>query len=113
MTNWIEEIAKNSGEDKQKVEKILDKYKIKFYSTEPVTKNLLISKLTFSGTKLIDTQEIPFEYTKTFTSGIWCITVNDNLEGKSNLIGKSSILDIILWMLSGKRSRIQDDVYVG
>jgi|GEM_PF-5216324 len=108
MTNWIKNISKTIDIEEKLVEDILNENNIIYSSSMPSPKNLLIRNLYFSGIKegVNDQKENgPFECEIPFSSGLWCIASNDNL------VGKSSVLDIILWLLSGKVSKIQDDVY--
>lgn len=101
---WIEEIASKSNCSIEEVKKVIDKYEIQQSPNIGIPKHLQIKELKFSGTKEGKyTDDFNFQF-ENLTSGIFGL-ISDN-----NLRGKTSVLEVIKWLLRGSTSSLQDGV---
>ena len=97
---WLEEIADKSNYSIQDVKSVIEKYDIQQSPNTGFPKHLQITDLTFSGTKegkLSGDFDFCFENLKTGIYGI----ISD-----INLRGKTTILEIIKWLLRGSSSSL-------
>lgn len=105
MSDFYEAVTARCGLDAETVRRILDTYLIEPRPQYPRPRRLLLEKLSFSGTKhLPDHDPEPFSFEIELSSGVWCFASHD-----SNLVGKTSVLEIVRWALTG-RPYPQDDV---
>lgn len=104
--DWLEEIIKKSGFGKDLVESVLSGNHIRPSPTSIAPRRMLIKKICFSGEKIDTANAGPFEFEwKDLEAGLW------GLISESNLKGKSTVLEVIRWMLRGRPSgALQDDV---
>lgn len=99
-------VAERSGKSLIDVESVLTEYRIVPQPNAAVPVALHVTKLRFSGTKRREGHpDEDFEFDRDFEPGVWAITSE-----KMNLAGKSSVLFIIRWALTG-RSHLTDDVF--
>lgn len=101
---WLDEIASKSNYSIEEVKSVIEKYEIKQSPNIGIPKHLLIQELNFSGAKQgIFNNDFSFQFNN-LSSGIYGV-ISDN-----NLRGKTSILEIIKWLLRGHTSSLQDGV---
>lgn len=101
---WIEEIAIKSNCSIEEVKTVINKYEIQQSPNIGIPKHLQIKKLKFSGTKEGKyTDDFNFQF-ENLTPGIFGV-ISDN-----NLRGKTSVLEVIKWLLRGSTSSLQDGV---
>lgn len=101
---WIEEIATKSNCSIEEVKTVINKYEIQQSPNIGIPKHLQIKELKFSGTKEGKyTDDFNFQF-ENLTSGIFGV-ISDN-----NLRGKTSVLEVIKWLLRGSTSSLQDGV---
>ena len=106
MSDWLDVVIEKTNKDKNFVKKVLEDNNIFSSSIIPKPKQLKISYLEFTGTKTFENKpEKDFSFKKEFSKGIYCFATDEE-----NHKGKSSILAIILWALSGRASYLQDDI---
>ncbi len=93
---WVAKIAKRSGQGSAEVEKVLARHNIQTRLTRPIPRRLLIESLSFSGEKTGDfeTKTILFDRSD-LTPGLYAMVSDVNLKGKTTL------LKIIRWLLTG------------
>lgn len=95
---WLEEIADKSKYSIQDIRSVLEKYDIQQSPNIGVPKNLQIMEVSFSGTKegkLSDDFDFSFDNLKSGMYGV----ISD-----MNLRGKTTILEVIKWLLRGSSS---------
>ena len=96
--DWVESIASKSKRSADEVRRILDRYNIKPRSEIAIPRRLTIRSVVFKGQKSVGAQTpIAFEWTD-LGPGLHAI-----LSGR-NLRGKTTLLSIIRWCLTGRRS---------
>lgn len=102
---WIEEIAFKSNFSMEEVKKVINKYEIQQSPNIGIPKHLQIKELKFSGTKQggVHTNDFDFKF-ENLKSGIYGILSDINLRGKT------SVLEIIKWLLRGRTSSLQNGV---
>lgn len=86
----------NDGLTQKNIEDLLTISEDAYYKDSPLSvgKRLIVLSVEFKGTKIYPGQEYPIHYKRTFQTGI-------NLWVGDNLMGKSSILKIIKFALTG------------
>jgi hypothetical protein len=89
--------------DLQTVEAILSKRGVQPHRRLRAARHLQITQIRFSGTKAGKVVG-DFDFDWQIGSGIWALTSFDNL------VGKSSVIEILLWALRGEPKALQDDV---
>ncbi|SFU15513.1 hypothetical protein SAMN05444141_11141 [Pseudovibrio denitrificans] len=90
-------VAKKIGRPAKEVNETLARYSIEPAGAAPSARPLRVVRVAFSGSKTIDEQEVPFDFEWDVDSnGVWGILAEENL------VGKSSILQVILWALRGR-----------
>lgn len=101
---WLDEIALKSKYSKDEVRKVLiDKYGVKQTPRIGRPKNLHILEISFSGVKEgVCTGEFHFKF-KNMKPGIF------GLISDINLRGKTSVLEVIKWLIRGKYSSLLQD----
>lgn len=107
--SWIETVADNAGLPIAEAEAMLLQRRI--FGDRPArpTPTLTISDVAFKGEKQGKFKgSIDFSWSNLGT-GVWAVASHGS-SGQSNLVGKSSVLEIILWSLRGDAKALQDDV---
>lgn len=104
-SDWLSAVANRSKEEPELVLKVLSQYNIRQSPSIGKPRRLLISKIQFSGKKAGNQNNFfKFEF-KDLKSGLWGLISDRNLKGKT------SVLEIIRWLLRGKSSsKLQDGV---
>ncbi|QFT61818.1 hypothetical protein [Roseivivax sp. THAF30] len=102
--SWLETIAAKTDLTPDQAEKRLRGWGIVPDRAARPAPSFVIERLAFSGEKKGETRgPIDFEWAG-LGPGIWAITSNRNLRGKS------TVLEVILWCLRGVPKNLQDDV---
>jgi len=99
--SWLETVANDAGLSVTDAESRLQQRGV--YVDRPVrpTPKLSVTAIAFKGQKVGKVEgAIDFSWTD-LSPGVWAVTSHGSL-GKSNLVGKSSVLEIILWCLRGE-----------
>jgi hypothetical protein len=104
--DWLASIIESSGCEKPEVEDVLAKGRIQASPVATAPKRLLLKELRFSGEKVGVDKEGPFEFEWVdLDRGLWALISEKNLKGKT------SVFEIIKWLLKGQTSsNFQDDV---
>jgi hypothetical protein len=107
--SWLETVSNRAGLSVDQAEASLHRRGISADRATRPTPTLTITSVKFRGKKQGKlTDPIDFSWSD-LSSGVWAVTSHGNT-GKSNLVGKSSVLEIILWCLRGEPKGLQDDV---
>lgn len=102
---FAEDVATRSSCPLQEVESVLADFGIQPQPTPAAPVDLTITHLRFSGTKTgEDHANEEFEFDRQFAPGLWAV-----ISEKRNLVGKSSVLLVIRWALTG-RSHLSGEV---
>lgn len=99
---WLEMIAKKSGHDADHVKEVLERNGIFAKQTKAVPQRLTISSISFSGIKGSGAETFDFRWGG-LAPGVWAVL------SERNLRGKTTVLNVIRWALTGRRS-IRDDM---
>lgn len=107
--SWIETVANSAGLPIAEAEAMLQRRRIFGDRPARTTPTLTISNVAFRGEKQGKFKgSIDFSWSNLDT-GVWAVASHGR-SGQSNLVGKSSVLEIILWSLRGDAKALQDDV---
>lgn len=104
--DWVTSIAERADANPDSVEQILADYRIQASPVVPAPRRLLLKRIHFSGIKdgVDCSGEFEFEWDK-LDHGLWAILTDSNLKGKS------SVLEVVRWLLRGRpTANLQDDV---
>lgn len=105
IEEWLSAIAARAEASPEAVEGVLAKHAIRPSIAPPRPRALRIERIAFSGTKIIHGAETPFAFAWDLGPGLWCVASHDNL------VGKSTVLHLVLWALRGEPPRgLQADV---
>lgn len=108
--SWLELVAKNTGISIAETEVRLQKRGI--YADRPIrpTPKLTVTGISFKGQKVSKIASGPIDFSWTeLNTGVWAVASYGGAD-QSNLVGKSSVLEIILWCLRGEIKGLQEDV---
>lgn len=96
-SSFVERVAQSSKRPVEDVQAILNRHNIVDSPTPPASRPLRLKWLTFSGEKNIQGEVTPFKFEwAPKDTGVNVIASDDNL------VGKSSIFQIMLWALRGE-----------
>jgi len=101
---WLDMICAKSGKDEETVKAVLEKNAITARQTKAVPQRLTVTSIAFSGVR--GGTESPEAFTFKWSNlgpGLWAVLSDANLRGKT------TILNVIRWALTGKRSA-RDDI---
>jgi hypothetical protein len=103
---WVQAIARRAMIDSNRVESILAAHHISPTPVLPSPRRLLLVQIAFSGIKDRVGKEEPFSFDwSDLNHGLWAMLSDQNFRGKS------SILEVVHWLLRGRpTSNLQDDV---
>ena len=105
MSDFLDAVAEAAETDRATVTGVLDEASVVLAPTAPAPHILEITRLCFSGTKhLADHEPEDFTYDRQLGPGLWVVA------STHNLAGKSTILNVIRWALTGRPGRLRDDV---
>ena len=97
-------IAKRAGVSADVVRNVLHGHGVSLLPVPPAHRELDIRRLSFTGTRVNTRWDGPFEKTFEFGSGVTALITNENLRGKS------TVLELITWVLRGSPRRLRADV---
>ncbi|WP_205341683.1 hypothetical protein [Denitrificimonas caeni] len=101
---WIEKVAESAEVSISDAAKMLTKRGI--YPDRPLrpARSLVVTRILFKGEKKGQTiGRVEFDWSG-LSAGVWAVTSHENL------VGKSTVLEILLWCLRGEPKGLQDDV---
>ncbi len=103
---WLDAIAERAKVDVSAVEELLAEYRIEPSPVLASPKRLLLKSISFSGVKDAEHNDAVIDFSwEGLDTGIWAFLTEKNFRGKS------SILEIIRWLLRGSEpSNLQSDV---
>jgi hypothetical protein len=104
-SDWLSAIANRSKEEPELVREVLSRHNIRQSPSIGKPRRLLIRKIQFSGKKSGNHNDF-FEFDfQDLKPGLWGLISDRNLKGKT------SVLEIVRWLLRGKSSsKLQDGV---
>ncbi len=105
--DWLETIAQAVEMEPGAIRERLERYQILPSPTAGTPHRLLLRRIEFSGRRFGVESEGPFSFEwNNLEEGVWGVASDKNLRGKS------SILEIVQWLLRGKKSsNFQEDVW--
>jgi hypothetical protein len=103
---WLQAIAKRAAVETSEVERVLSSHRIQPSPVLAQPRRLFLREIWFSGEKDSVESPGPFEFSWTdLEHGLWAML------SEKNLRGKTTIIEIVRWMLRGRPSnKLQDDV---
>lgn len=104
--NWQVAVANRAGCDESRVTEVLTARRIQLAPVAASPRRLLLKRIAFSGVKngLPESGEFEFEWDG-LDRGLWAMISDTNLKGKS------SVIEVVRWLLRGRpSSNLQDDV---
>ena len=105
MTDFLEVVAANAATDRRSVEAIFNETGVVLAPTAPAPHALVITRVRFAGTKHIaEHGPEKFDFDRTLRTGLWVVA------SRENLAGKSTVLNVIRWTLTGRQGQLRDDV---
>ena len=103
--SFSQAVAERTDTDVSTVESVLADYGIELQPTGAAPVPLVVERVRCAGVKRReDRDDEPFEFDRELSPGLWAVTSE-----VANLAGKSSVLFVIRWALTG-RSHLMDDV---
>lgn len=103
--SFSQAVAERTGTDANAVDTVLADYGIELQPTGAAPVPLEVKRVRFAGVKSRDGRDDePFAFDRELSAGLWAIT-----SAVANLAGKSSVLFVIRWALTG-RSHLTADV---
>ncbi len=105
-SNWVDDIAKRASVDAKRIQNVLAKHRITAAPVLPSPRRLTLIHISFSGVKDRVERDGPFAFEWSgLGHGLWAMLSDKNLRGKS------SILEVVHWLLRGRTtSNLQEDV---
>lgn len=100
----VRSIAEGAGIKAETVTDIFATNNISVLPLPPAQRALDIKRLRIKGTRVNTQWDGPFERTFDFGQGVTALITNENLRGKS------TILELITWLLRGSPRQLRDDV---
>ncbi len=94
MSDFFAAIASASSQDPQSIKEVLDRYRIQPWVAPSASPAMQVQEVAFEGKKPPD--EVEFEFKWELGSGVWALSSVDND------VGKSTVLQVIRWLLSGR-----------
>jgi hypothetical protein len=105
MTDFVEATAQQADLPVATVSTVLDEAGVVITPTPPAPHSLVVTRVRFRGTKHIPGRDPEvFDYDRSLGSGLWVVA------SRHNLAGKSTVLNVIRWGLTGRPGRLRDDV---
>jgi hypothetical protein len=94
MSDFFAAVASASSQDPQSIKEVLDRYRIQPWVAPSASPAMQVQEVAFEGKKPPD--EVEFEFKWELGSGVWALSSVDND------VGKSTVLQVIRWLLSGR-----------
>ena len=105
MTDFVEAVGGAAAVDRTTVESIFSEMGVVLAPAAASPHSLLVTRVKFTGTKHIaERGPEDFDYDRSLTTGLWVVA------SRENLAGKSTVLNVIRWALTGRQGRLRDDV---
>lgn len=101
LLNYIADRAHTSPEQTKGV---LDSFGVSLRPTAPTPRSITLGRLLFSGVKTGTAWDGPFSAEFRFETGVTAFVT------EANLRGKSTVLELITWLLRGSPRRLRSDV---
>jgi hypothetical protein len=102
---WLGAVAERAKLPPEDIEEVLSRLGIRLSPRLAQRHRLIIQRVRFWGRKTIQGVTTDFNFNWPLESGLWCVA------SESNLVGKSTILFVIIWGLRGEPpSGLQRDV---
>ena len=93
---FAEAVAVQCGRDPRDVDSVLARNGVVADPAPPAARSLRLASISFHGIKRLEGRDVPFEFVwEGLGDGLWVIASADNL------VGKSSVIQIVLWALRG------------
>ncbi len=115
MTALGQEVATKLNREVAEIEAVLTKHQVDLTAATPAPAHLVVQRLYFRGTKTLtgvtpdgetvdkdETYEVPFEFEWIVEPGLHGIGSDRNLRGKS------SVIELLMWVLRGRQSLRSD-----
>lgn len=104
--DWVSAVAQRAGVDVDRVQEVLAAWRIRAAPVAAAPRRLVVRRVAFSGTKDAVRDAGPFKFEwQGLEPGLWGLITDSNLKGKS------SVIEIVRWMLRGRPSEtLQEDV---
>lgn len=104
MTDFYDAVAARSDVEADDVQSVLKDAGVVLQPSGAAPRALQVTRIAFTGTKTLDGRPPQsFRVDRAVSAGLWAIT------SRQNLAGKSSVLHMIRWALTG-RCKLRDDV---
>jgi hypothetical protein len=100
----LKKIANRAQASPQQVKGVLDSFGVSLRAMPPTPRSINIHRLAFSGVKTGTASDGPFSTEFSFEAGVTAFVT------EANLRGKSTILELITWLLRGTPRRLRSDV---
>lgn len=102
---WLEVVAGKAGVSPSEVEGILARKRITPAPLVATPRRLTIQHISFSGEKSSVVAPGPFRFEwNNLDCGLWAMVTDMNLRGKS------SVIEVVRWMIRGRSSSVREDV---
>lgn len=102
--NLVDRIARRARSTPEQVKGVLDSFGVNLRVTAPTPRSITIRRLTFSGIKTGTAWDGPFAAEFRFETGVTALVT------EANLRGKSTVLELLTWLLRGTARRLRSDV---
>lgn len=104
---FVEAVAARCGRATDEVTRVLTSSHIPLNHIPATPHRLRVTRLMFEGTKMGVTNPGPFRFEQAFGDGVWALV------SERNEAGKSSVMEIIVWVLRGepRSGGLQEDVH--
>lgn len=101
---WIEKVAESAKVSVAEAARMLSYRGIRPDRSLRPARSLVVNRIAFTGEKKgTAAGKIAFDWSG-LSSGVWAVTSH------ANLVGKSSVLEVLLWCFRGEPKNLQDDV---
>ncbi len=104
---WLDAVAKSAKVAPEAVDAVLTKHLIRPTPVVATPRRIVLRSIEFSGKKMEVDDAGPFSFEwQRLNTGIWAMLTEANLKGKS------TIIEVVRWLLRGRRAEtLQDDVW--
>jgi hypothetical protein len=105
-SDWLTCVASRAHSDEQTIEEVLAAWRIQPAPVPASPRRLLLRRIAFSGIKGNVANAGPFNFEwDSLDHGLWAMVTDGNLKGKS------SVIEVVRWLLRGRTSdKLQEDV---
>jgi hypothetical protein len=103
-TNLLDQIATRARCTPEQAKGVLDSFGVNLHATVPTPRSITLRRLKFSGVKAGTAWDGPFDTEFEFETGVTALVT------EANLRGKSTVLELLTWLLRGTPRRLRSDV---